>query len=104
MAKDEQYRRGYAAGYADGVRDVQQSKVKTVKDSTVAGYPVKGMEISQRAINCLSAAGCVTVLDVAELSEYQIATMRNLGKITAHEIACWFLENGITNSAWSNYL
>ena len=104
MPMDEQYRRGYAAGYADGVRDAVESKVKPAKESLVASIPVKGMVISTRAINCLIAAGCRTVLDVSELSEFKISRMRNMGKKTAHEIACWLMENGINDSAWSAFL
>lgn len=104
MAKDEQYRSGYLAGYADGVRDAAQSRIKPFGEQELGQYPVNGMQLSSRAINCLTASGCEFVSDVAGLSEFQIATMRNLGKITAKEIACWMVENGIMDSAWSNFL
>ena len=104
MAKDEQYRRGYAAGYVDGVRDSLQGHVKSAAELNIGKYPVMAMTISQRAINCLTNAGCVYISDVAELSEDTISTMRNMGKKTAREIACWLLDNGIRVSGWSKFL
>lgn len=104
MVIDEQYRRGYLAGYADGVRDVMAGKAKSFSSQEVACYPVKAMTISQRSINCLTAAGCEFVSDVVCLSEFKIATMRNVGKVTAREIACWLIENGIMDSAWSAFI
>lgn len=104
MARDEQYRRGYAAGYADGVKDASRSRVKSVQTCGMGDFPVKGMSISQRGINCLISAGCTSLSDVTSPSSEQIFSMRNVGKKTAGEIARWLNENGILDSAWNEYL
>ena len=104
MARDVQYRRGYAAGYADGVKDAARSRVKSVQTCGMGDFPVKGMSISQRGINCLISAGCTSLSDVTSLSSEQIFSMRNVGKKTAGEIARWLNENGILDSAWNEYL
>lgn len=104
MVMDDRYRNGYLAGYFDGVRDAAGGKLKAGSAESIEQYPAKAMGISQRAINCLTVAGCEFVSDVVGLTEFQIATMRNVGKVTAKEIACWMIQNGIVNSAWSKFL
>ena len=101
----EAYRRGYfqgyQAGYADGKEE--KSEMAMVSDD-VAGLPIEVIGLSTRAYNCLHRSGCRFVSDVIRLSETQILQMRNLGKVTAREIA-GVLENlGIHGTHWATYL
>ena len=104
MAIDEQFSKGYAVGYSDGVRDTLEGKAKLMENRMHTEYPVKAMAISSRAINCLLSAGCSCVSDVVALSEYKITTLRNVGNKTAREIACWLVRNGFVDSAWNAFL
>lgn len=102
--RNHMYYKGYVAGYRDGLCNAQRDHAKSASGNDWFHMPVQAMDISSRARNCLSLAGCVYVSDVAELSEYSIATMRGLGEKTASEIAHWLDEKGICYSAWCVYL
>ena len=104
MSKDLLYREGYIAGYMDGVKDAVLGKVNDWRASDTASLPIKAMDISTRAYNCLAMCGCVLVKDVADLSSEAILRMRNLGPKTASEIANWLTSQGILSSAWSEYI
>lgn len=104
MSKDHLYRVGYIAGYWDGVKDAVSGKVNDWQASDTASLPIKAMDISPRAYNCLVMCGCVQVKDVAALSSEEIMRMRNLGSKTAFEIAHWLTMQGILSSAWSEYI
>ena len=95
---------GYVRGYRDGLRDAATGKTADMAESDITALPIEAMALSTRAINCLSQAGCVYISDVAALSDHAIAIMRNLGPITASEIARWLDAHGICYSAWSKYL
>lgn len=98
------YYKGYIAGYRDGLKAAHSGQSAELHDESVTGLPILAMALSSRARNCLTQAGCRYVSDVAMLSERQIATMRNLGTITAAEIANWLDTHGICYSAWNQYL
>jgi DNA-directed RNA polymerase alpha subunit len=84
----EAYRKGYLQGYRAGYQDAKEGKSGIVMDSdAVAEIPIGAMGLSTRAYNCLFFAGCRYASDVAGLSGSQILQMRNLGKVTAKEIA-----------------
>ena len=104
MPEKDMYYKGYVVGYRDGLKAARNGTITELCDESVTGLPVLAMELSTRANNCLTQAGCEYVLDVAMLSERQIATMRNLGAITAAEIANWLDAHGICYSAWNQYL
>ena len=98
------YYKGYIAGYRDGLKAAHSGNTMELCDEDITGLPILTMALSTRAYNCLIRAGCTYISDVAMLSEHQIATMRNLGKTTAAEIANWLDDHGIRYSAWSQYL
>ena len=99
----EFYRKGYVAGYRDGLKAAEKGKVPQYNNPTTV-LPIQAMNVSSRAKNCLLHAGCLYVADVILLDEQRIATMRNLGLKTAMEIGCWLEENHIYHTAWSRYV
>lgn len=104
MYKDSLYQKGYIEGYWDGVKDTVSGKVPNWKKTEIAGLPIKSMELSTRACNCLIHSGCTHVCDVIALSGDAILRMRNLGPKTASEIARWLIERDIFDTAWSEYI
>ena len=101
---ESSYRKGYVAGYRDGIKAAAQGKNKENYVANMPDLPIEMMQVSARARNCLTGAGCRYISEVAKLSEQKIATMRNLGTKTASEIARWLDEQGISYSAWCRYL
>lgn len=99
-----QYRKGYVAGYRDGLKAAAQGK--TVEDTVgnLPDLPIDAVPLSTRAKNCLIQYGCLYASDIAKLSAHTIATMRQMGPKSAAEIAQWLDEQGIHYSAWCNYL
>ena len=53
MSNDLLYKKGYAAGYWDGVRDAHSGTVTDWRSSDIKKLPVRAMGISSRACNCL---------------------------------------------------
>lgn len=101
---ENQYPKGYMAGYWDGIRDATQGRINENGTEDMLNLPVEIMEISTRAKNCLIRTGCKYISEVTKLGEYEIAIMRNVGTKTAHEIAKWLDDQGIHYSAWCKYL
>ena len=83
------YYKGYIVGYRDGLKAAQNGRNAELCDDKIAGLPILAMALSTRAYHCLLQTGCVYVSDVIRLSEKQIATMRNLGAVSAAEIAVY---------------
>ena len=104
IQQNSMYRKGYLAGYRDGVASAIRNQSATMVDSDFTSFPISTMALSTRACNCLTRAGCTHIADVVALSEDTISRMRNLGTKTAAEIALWMEANGICYSAWSKYL
>lgn len=104
MSDDIAYKQGYIVGYWDGVKDSISGKVTDYQKSDITKLPIKSMEISSRACNCLLHCGCTHVGDVITLSSDAILRMRNLGPKTASEIAQWLIAHDILGSAWSEYI
>lgn len=102
--RGDRYCEGYIAGYLDGVRDGRNGKEADFAEGDMAALPVRAMDVSARARNCLSAAGCGQVADILALDARTVATMRNLGVKTAAEIAHWLDGHGIRSSVWARYL
>lgn len=101
----EAYRKGYLQGYRAGYQDAKEGKSGIVLESdAVAELPIGVMGLSTRAYNCLHRFGCRFASDVASLSQMQILQMRNLGKITAGEIAGVLEDLGIHGTHWETYL
>ena len=101
----EAYRRGYIQGYSVGYEDGKEGRTGIVMNSDdVAELPIGAMGLSTRAYNCLFFAGCRFVSDVVRLRGAQILQMRNLGKVTAAEIAGALENLGIRGTDWDLYL
>ncbi len=105
MVVDEQqkllaqaYQRGYRAGYIDGVAagDTQPPEILQL--------PVEALGLSARPLNCLRSYGCQQIADVAALSPETIRRMRNLGKISADQIARALQSQTIFGTAWDAWL
>lgn len=104
MSDDHLYKKGYAAGYWAGVQDALSGTVTDWRSSDIRKLPIQAMGISSRACNCLMFSGCTHVEDLFSLSGCDIARMRNVGRKTASEIAKWLTEQGILDTAWSEFL
>lgn len=106
MAKqqDDMYYKGYIAGYRDGIRDAAYGKTMNETEQDIMNLPVRSMNISMRAYNCLIRVGCSYVADIAVLSGQKIAVARGLGPKTASEIARWLDDHGICYTERSVYL
>ena len=99
------YRKGYLQGYRAGYQDAKEGKSEiAIVSADVAGLPIGAMGLSTRAYNCLHRFGCRFASDVASLSQIQILQMRNLGKITAGEIAGVLEDLAIHGTHWETYL
>ena len=98
------YFEGYIAGYRDGLQAAASGKELWQMQEDIRSLPIKSMDISTRAVNCLSRYGCSSIGDAANLSAHSILTMRNMGAKTASEIARWLNEHGICGTAWQSYL
>ena len=86
---------GYRAGYRDGIIG---------KKNEIPPEPIEALALSTRAYHCLHYAGWRFVSEVAALKEPQIIQMRNLGKVTANEIALSLQKHGIYGTDWDLFL
>ena len=102
--QDDRYTAGYLAGYRDGIRDVLNNRCNKMIENNTGNLPIDVMTVSTQARNCLRRAGCITVLDVAELDEHTIITTRNMGARIAAEIAKWMHAHGYPYTAWTLFL
>ena len=101
---DKGYSAGYQAGYLDGTTDAASGRTRPVASDEILNLPIEQLGLSTRAHNCMVAAQCRRIGDVARLTEEQIATMKRLGRISANEIALALRAQGIKRTAWDNYL
>ena len=101
---DKGYSAGYQAGYQDGTTDAACGRTRPVASDEILNLPIEQLGLSTRAYNCMVAAQCRRIGDVARLTEEQIATMKRLGRISANEIALALHAQGIKRTAWDNYL
>lgn len=98
------FHEGYNVGYQNGVYDAQHGVTLTSQDNEQFRLPIECMAISTRAQSCLKIANLQTIGDVARVSGERIHTMRNLGKVTAGEIARALQEMGIHHTEWEPYI
>lgn len=98
------YSIGYQTGYQDGASDTTRGKSRPVASDEILNLPIEQLSLSTRAHNCMVAAQCKRIGDVARLSEEQIATMKSLGKVSANEIAQALKAQGVQHTAWDKYL
>ena len=103
-SKDSAYFKAYIAGYRDGIADAYSGKIKNPASNDPKDIPVTIMGLSTRACNCLLRAGCNTVADVLSLEEDSVRRMRNLGPVTAAEIAQWLVDHYYFSGVWVQYL
>lgn len=104
MSNDPLYKKGYIAGYWDGVKDAASGKVTDWQSTDIAKLPIQAMGISTRACNCLVYSGYTHVQDLLSLNSCEIGRMRNVGKKTSSEIAKWLTDHGFFCTAWSEFL
>ncbi len=95
------YRRGYSAGYQDGLA---AAKLGKTEQPVLLEMPLEALGLSIRALNCLRGANCQRVAEAAWLSEEDIHRMRGLGRKTADEIACNLNAHGIFCTAWDDFM
>ena len=95
---------GYRAGYQDGQKDAALGVQRAYGSDEVLNQPIESLNLSVRAYNCLVAANCKRIGDVVRLSAEEISTMRQLGKVSANEIAQAIKRHGIEHTAWEKYL
>lgn len=98
------YSAGYNEGYKDGLTDGAQGIVRSPASQEVLNRLIESLNLSVRAYNCLKAAGCKRIGDVVRLTEEEISTMRQLGKVSAGEIALALNTMDIRHTAWEKYL
>lgn len=95
---------GYRAGYQDGQKDAALGVQRAYGSDEVLNQPIESLNLSVRAYNCLVAANCKRIGDVVRLSAEEISTMRQLGKVSANEIARAIKRHGLEHTAWEKYL
>ena len=98
------YSVGYSEGYSDGKVDGAAGITKPYASDEVLNRPVESLNLSTRARSCLRLAQCKRIGDVVRLTDETISTMRQLGKVSANEIAQAIKSLGIERSAWDRYL
>ena len=104
MVNDPLYKKGYIQGYWDGIKDATSGKTTDWQRLDIVELTIQAMGISTRACNCLKNTGYTHVKDLLTLNSYDIGRMRNIGRVTASEIARWLTEQGILCTAWSEYV
>ena len=98
------YSVGYSEGYSDGKADGAAGITKTYASDEVLNQPVECLNLSTRARSCLRLAQCKRIGDVVRLTDESISTMRQLGKVSANEIAQALKSLHIEHTAWDRYL
>ena len=98
------YSVGYSEGYSDGKVDGAAGITKPYASDEVLNRPIESLNLSTRARGCLRLTQCKRIGDVVRLTDEAISTMRQLGKVSANEIAQAMKALGIERSAWDRYL
>ena len=99
---NDECRKAYLLGYRTGYQDALNQTASETK--TIPTDPIEVLALSTRACNCLRFAGLRYVSEVAALPAEKIQQMRNLGKITASEIAHALHSHGIHGTDWDLFL
>ena len=63
-----------------------QEKARPQVPESVLSMPVKALELSQRAQNCMDSKGIKTLGELLHLTETELLEIRNFGRITLQEI------------------
>lgn len=99
----DEYRSGYHAGFCTGYRQAMAEPPVPASDE-ILDLPLETLGLIRRSFNCLDRYGCRSIRDVAALEEKQIRLIRNLGTVSALEIAGKLHEHGIFHTAWDIFL
>ena len=99
---NDQCRKAYLLGYRAGYQDGLDQKIRGAE--TIPADPIEILSLSTRACNCLRFAGLRYVSEVAALPAEKIYKMRNLGEVTANEIALALHKYGICGTDWELFL
>ena len=97
----DECRKAYLLGYRAGYQDAVSGKGNEKK---IPPEPIEVLSLSTRAYNCLHFAGLRYISEVAALPEQKIIQMKNLGKVTANEIAVALYKYGIHGTDWDLFL
>lgn len=103
-AGETAFRKGYDQGYQRGMEDARSGIVPEKAADTVLNLPLETLGLSSRALNCLHSAGFQRIREIADCPEKRILVMRNLGRITANEIAQALTARGVRNTDWERFL
>jgi len=102
---NDAYRKGYLIGYREGYQDGICGKPNiSYEINNDINFPIEALGLSTRAFNCLYCSGCRYIADVVRMDKKNILRIRNLGKITAAEIAHALINCGITGTDWEFFL
>lgn len=104
VTKEKAFRKGYDQGYQRGLEDGRSGILPETPEDAVLDLPLEMLGLSSRALNCLRLTGFQRIREAAECPENRIRVMRNLGPITANEIAQALTAKGIRYTAWDKFL
>lgn len=98
------YSKGYMVGLQHGKADPERAVPLPCGSEEVLAQPVQFLNLSARSQQCLADLRCETLGDMVHLTESQIMRTRNLGKISADEIARKLNAAGVKGSVWDQFL
>ena len=101
---DMGYTNGYNDGYTTGRMDERNGKEEAYKNNPILGLTIENLGLSTRAFQCLRKLNCDRIGDVALKEADDIWRTRNMGKITADEIARALRKHDITGTAWDQFI
>lgn len=101
---DMGYKNGYNDGYDTGRMDERNGKVEAYKSNPLLNLTIENLGLSTRAFQCLRRMNCDRIGDVVIKEPDDIWRTRNMGKITADEIARTLRKHDITGTAWDQFL
>lgn len=98
----EAYREGYQKGIAVAKGEAESDKTMTINLQAITVWE---LDLSVRAMNCLSRAKYETLADLLNVSDAnEIMRIRNLGKKNAGEVGAKLQELGFAGTAWDEFI
>lgn len=101
---DMGYTNGYNDGYATGRFDERSGKEEAYKNNPILSLTIENLGLSTRAFQCLRKLNCDRIGDVTRVEADDIWRTRNMGRITADEIARTLRKHDISGTAWDQFL
>ena len=98
------YKAGYNDGYENGRKDERNGRQEAYKANPLLNLTIETLGLSTRAFQCLRRMNCDRIGDVTEKEADDIWRTRNMGKITANEIAEALRKHNIIGTAWDQFL